>query len=148
VLKLPRLSSRTPVTDKLASTPFQRFWDQFARAIEAAFNGQAGLEQKVTGVAYRDQINEFTDYNFFDVPLEVTQGLTVGGVQVVGPRDTGWTAGTGTPDKGAFAAYAGQVIGGAYSQTQVQALDNAAKADSQRILAIEQALAAHGLIGP
>lgn len=51
------------------------------------------------------------------------------GVQVLGPRATGWTAGTGTPNKGAFAAD---------TATAAQA--------AQRVLAIEQALRTHGLI--
>lgn len=51
------------------------------------------------------------------------------GVQVVGARDTGWTAGTGTQLKGAFDAN---------TATATQA--------AQRVLAIENALRAHGLI--
>lgn len=51
------------------------------------------------------------------------------GVQVVGAREAGWTAGTGTPNKGAFAAD---------TATAVQA--------AQRVLALEQALRTHGLI--
>lgn len=57
------------------------------------------------------------------------RGLIVNGNRVVTDRQTGWTAGTGTPNKGAFAAD---------TATAVQA--------AQRILAIEQALRAHGLI--
>ena len=72
--------------------------------------------------------------------------IKINGTQVVGPQQTGWTAGTGTASKGAFASYAGQTIGAVYSQTQVQTLDNAARDVSQRLLAIEQALTAHGLI--
>lgn len=51
------------------------------------------------------------------------------GVQVLGPRVTGFTAGTGTPNKGAFAAD---------TATAAQA--------AQRVLALEQALRAHGII--
>ncbi|MBV8594164.1 MAG: hypothetical protein JOZ27_07690 [Caulobacteraceae bacterium] len=72
--------------------------------------------------------------------------LSIGATQVVGPRQTGWTAGSGTANKGAFAAYAGQTLGAAYSQSAAQATDNAAMANAQRILAIEQALRNHGLI--
>jgi hypothetical protein len=71
----------------------------------------------------------------------------VNAVKVVGGRDTGWTAGTGTANKGAFAAYAGQTHTGSYVQATVQALDDATKAASQRIRAIEAALITHGLIG-
>ena len=70
---------------------------------------------------------------------------------IAGSRQTGWTAGTGTANKGAFATYAGQTLGATYSQSAAQATDNAVKANSQRILALEQAIASwggnHGLIG-
>lgn len=53
----------------------------------------------------------------------------IGSDQVVGARETGWTAGTGTANKGAFDA------------------DNATTTDvAQRLLAIENALRTHGLI--
>lgn len=56
-------------------------------------------------------------------------GFAINGSQVVGPRATGWTAGTGTPNKGAFAAD---------TATATQA--------AQRVLALEQAMRTHGLI--
>lgn len=53
----------------------------------------------------------------------------VGSTKVVGARETGWTAGTGTANKGAFTT------------------GTATTADcAQRILALEQALRTHGLI--
>lgn len=55
--------------------------------------------------------------------------LQVAGLQVVGARAAGWTSGTGTPNKGAFAAD---------TATAAQA--------AQRTLAIEQALRTHGLL--
>lgn len=53
--------------------------------------------------------------------------------------DTGWTAGSGTANKGAFATYAGQTVSAAYVQAEAQATDNAVKAAAQRLLALEQA---------
>lgn len=70
----------------------------------------------------------------------------VAGIKVVGPKEIGWTAGTGTANKGAFSTYAGQTVSAAYVQAEAQATDNAAKAASQRIKAIEDALRTHGLI--
>lgn len=55
--------------------------------------------------------------------------LTHNGLQVVGARDAGWTTGTGTPNKGAFAAD---------TATAAQA--------AQRVLALEAAMRSHGLI--
>ena len=72
--------------------------------------------------------------------------LTVQGDQVVGARDTGWTAATGTPAKGAYATYAGQTISNPPTRIQVQNADNAVKALSQRFKALEDAARAHGLI--
>lgn len=60
--------------------------------------------------------------------------------------EVGWTQGTGTPNKAAFAAYAGATINASYSQAQVQATDNAARDASQRVLALENALRAAGII--
>ena len=70
----------------------------------------------------------------------------VDGVKVVGPRETGWTAGTGTANKGAFATYVGQNVSAGYVEAEAQATDDAAKANSQRIKALEDALRTHGLI--
>ncbi|RUW38968.1 hypothetical protein EN739_12050 [Mesorhizobium sp. M2A.F.Ca.ET.017.03.2.1] len=72
--------------------------------------------------------------------------IKIGGNQVLKARETGWTAGTGTALKGAFASYAGQAHTGAYVQATIQALDNAARDASQRVKAIEDALRNHGLI--
>jgi hypothetical protein len=55
---------------------------------------------------------------------------------------TGWTAGTGTPNKGAFAAYGGATMSAAYVQAEAQATNDAAKAASQRLLALENAVRA------
>lgn len=61
--------------------------------------------------------------------IDDSGNISINGVKVVGSRETGWTAGTGTPNKGAFAAD---------TATAAQA--------AQRVLALEQALRAHGLI--
>ncbi|RWP84729.1 MAG: hypothetical protein EOR11_19915 [Mesorhizobium sp.] len=76
----------------------------------------------------------------------VASQYNVGANKVVGARDTGWTAGTGTANKAAFAAYAGATMSAAYVQAEAQATNNAARDAAQRILAIETALRTHGLI--
>lgn len=79
--------------------------------------------------------------------IDTTTGaISIAGTKVVGPRETGWTAGTGTALKGAFAAYAGVTHTGAYVQSTIQALDDATRNASQRVRAIEAALRTHGLI--
>lgn len=79
-------------------------------------------------------------------PLGVATSLSINGVKVLGPRQTGWTAGTGTPNLGAFNADQSFTVGATYSQAEVQAIANALIAERQRTLALEQALRNHGLI--
>ena len=78
--------------------------------------------------------------------LGIKTSLSVDGVKVIGPRQTGWTAGTGTPNKAAFNADQALPVGAAYSQAEVQAIATALIAERQRTLALEQALRTHGLI--
>lgn len=80
------------------------------------------------------------------VSIDVTTSYEVGGTKVVGARETGWTTGTGTANKGAFATYAGQDVSAAYVEAEAQATDDAVKANSQRIKAIEDCLRTHGLL--
>jgi hypothetical protein len=67
----------------------------------------------------------------FEDNLSLNSGFVykIEGTQVVGPRETGWTSGTGTADKGAF-------------DTTTATLADCA----ERLLALEQALRTHGLI--
>lgn len=79
-------------------------------------------------------------------PLGVATSLSINGVKVLGPRQTGWTAGTGTPNLGAFNADQSFTVGAAYSQAEVQAIANELIAARKRILALEQAMRTHGQI--
>lgn len=78
--------------------------------------------------------------------LNVATEYRVAGTKVVSARNTGWTASTGTANKGAYATYAGQDCSAAYVEAEAQATDDAVKAVSQRLKAIEDALRSHGLI--
>lgn len=78
--------------------------------------------------------------------IDVTTSYEVAGTKVVGARETGWSVGTGTANKGAFATYTGQDVSAAYVEAEAQATDDAVKANSQRIKAIEDMLRAHGLM--
>lgn len=86
-----------------------------------------------------------------DTEVQAGTGLQGGGtletsITISIAPQTGWTFGTGTVNLGAYATYAGHTWGAIYSQTDQQALDNAVKANAQRILALEQALIALGAI--
>lgn len=69
------------------------------------------------------------------------------GVKVVGARETGFTAMTGTAQKGALATYDAGTASGTYTSSELQAVMNALQGTSRRLKAIEDALFAHGLIG-
>lgn len=79
-------------------------------------------------------------------PLGVATSFSIDGVKVLGPRQTGWTAGTGSANLGAFNADLTFTVGAAYSQAEVQAIATELVAARQRILALEKALRTHGLI--
>jgi len=83
-----------------------------------------------------------------DLALDAGHGVIVNGQSVLGARVPGWTAGTGTPNLGAFNADYTQTISATYTQSQVQALQNQLQLTQQRVLALETALRTHGLIGP
>lgn len=96
------------------------------------------------GLIVPDGLTNVTPRGFGTVSASVS--YWVGASQVVGARQTGWTAASGTANKAAYATYAGATHSASYVQATVQALDNAARDASQRIKAIEDALRAHGLI--
>jgi hypothetical protein len=72
--------------------------------------------------------------------------LLVQAIKLEPIRDVGWTAGTGAASKGAFTAYPGQALSGAYVQATEQTQDDAIRDASQRLLAIERALRAQAII--
>jgi len=71
--------------------------------------------------------------------------------QVVGARKSGWGSPSGTLSRAAYASYAGQTVSNPPTQAQMQALDDAVKALSQRVAALltdlHAATSGHGLIG-
>lgn len=79
-------------------------------------------------------------------PLGVATSFSINGVKVLGPQQTGWTPGTGTPNRGAFNADLSFTIGSVYSQTELQAIANALIEVRRRLLALEQSDRNHGLI--
>ena len=80
---------------------------------------------------------------------KATGTAATGWVQVTEPTwstETGWTAGTGTPLKGAFNADPNLVLGASYDQAQVQAVRDHAIAAGRRALALENVLRSKGII--
>lgn len=79
-------------------------------------------------------------------PLNVTTSYSVGGTKVIGARQTGWTAATGTALLGSFNANQSYTVGTTYTQSEVATLATGLQQARQRILALETALRLHGLI--
>lgn len=79
-------------------------------------------------------------------PLSVQTSLSVNGTQVVSSRQTGFSAATGTANRGGFNADTSYPVASTYTQAQVQAIANDLRATRQRVKALEDALRAHGLI--
>lgn len=129
--------------------------------LDTAESGISTLEaNSVSKAVSTSQSVQATGGSFLvgNVPVPTTDKLQVGGsanvsvsykvagVQVLGARQTGWTAGTGTANKGAFNADMTFAVGATYSQTEVQALADALRSERQRTKALEDAMRAHGLI--
>lgn len=74
-------------------------------------------------------------------------GFDYAGVKVIGARDTGWTAMTGSGSKGALAAAAAGTASGAYVQSELQGALNRIAALEARMKSYDDALFTHGLIG-
>lgn len=81
-------------------------------------------------------------------PLSVTTSYSVGGIKVVGARNTGWTAAAGTvvANKGAWTPNTLAAASAAYSQAEANAVRQQLNAAEARLKAIEQMSRAHGLI--
>lgn len=90
----------------------------------------------------------FATVDFANSRLDLSSGtvLSVSGTQVVGPRETGWTASTGTALKGSYSTYTSPTISTTYTAAEVQAMADSLQAAARRIKALEDALRLHGLI--
>lgn len=76
----------------------------------------------------------------------VSVSYKVAGTQVVGARQTGWTASTGTALLGAFNANQAYTVSATYTQSEVSAMATGLQQARQRIKALEDAMRTHGLI--
>lgn len=78
--------------------------------------------------------------------VNISGSYKVAGLSVLGARQTGWTAATGTANKGEFNADQSFTVGATYTQAEVQALADALKAACQRIKALEDMARTNGMI--
>lgn len=113
--------------------------------LQLAWNGTGGGIQLVSDVSVTPvEVQRFTATAHF---IRTPGGALV---QVVGARNTGWTAMTGTASKGALATYTAPTISATYTPSEVQGIADALQALSRRMKALDDALQAatgHGLIG-
>jgi hypothetical protein len=79
--------------------------------------------------------------------LPTGRAYYVNSIQVVGARDTGWTAMTGTGSKATLAAAAAGTVSAAYVQAEAQASRDRIAALEARLRSLDAALFTHGLIG-
>jgi|SRR5579859_604120 len=91
-------------------------------------------------------LNNTGDFLQPSTAILVTE-VDVGANKVVGARQTGWTAPTGSPSRGTFNASWTQSISNPPTQAEVQALVTQIQVLSTRLAALEVDLTTHGLIG-
>ncbi|EON5869743.1 phage tail protein [Escherichia coli] len=78
--------------------------------------------------------------------LNVSGSYSVNGTKVVGARQTGWTAATGTDLRGSFNANQTYTVSATYTRSEMSAMATGLQQARQRIKALEDALRTHGLI--
>ncbi len=110
-------------------------------------NPQATYTTSGTGPVNTAPATGFFGKVDIDANNPTVYGYYHGGVQVVGPRQAGWTAGSGTPGLGAFNANTTYVFSASYTQSELNTIGSALLATRQRVLALEAAMRTHGLIG-
>jgi hypothetical protein len=99
-----------------------------------------------TGNIPTDKV-EITEDGYLNV-VKSTRGVKVNGTRVMAARDTGWTAMTGTGSKAGLAAAAAGTASATYVQAELQGALNRIAALEARLKSYDDALTAHGLIGP
>lgn len=111
-----------------------------------AGGGAAYLSSDALVLRNAAQSQTFATVGSGGVDLAGGRSYRIGGVQVVGARETGWVAATGPASKGAFAATSAGAVSATYVQTEAQASRDRIAASEARIVAIEGAMRSHGLI--
>lgn len=106
----------------------------------------AGTESSVTALQGDYVSKSATALQTLASPISVATSYSVNGVKVIGARQTGWTAATGTALLGAFNASQAYSASATYSQAEISALASGLVQARQRIKALEDAMRTHGLI--
>ena len=117
-----------------------------------AFADRGGLELTNRSIKVGEMLPDSTVDSTVTTGLHLqgatsSQFVTLNGTQILKCRITGWTVGTGTPQRGAFAAAAAGTASGSYVQAELQGALNRIAVLEARLLAMQIDLTAHGLIG-
>lgn len=113
-------------------------------------NGSLALDNAQQGGQFANKTSFTVDYATFKLTFAVTPSAPayqVANVQVIGARNTGWSAMTGTGSKATLAATAAGTASVSYVQAELQDALNRIAALEARLKALDDALFAHGLIG-
>lgn len=136
---LPDISSAMIQRGALPSDPWYTFFETLWRRVGGEEDRVAGAEEGIDAKA--DKTLEISTTG----PLS-GGGTLDGDIEISFTPDEGWTAATGTANKGAYAAYSAGTASATYTQAEVQSLMDQLEAASQRIKALEDALFDRGVI--
>jgi hypothetical protein len=164
-IKLPRMQRLVAIVEAGKPTlVFHQWWQSVAAAIEGAIEGlasavldvettQAELAKTQADLATtQDELaTAVADIAAAQSALVVVQD-DVTGLQttvldaVLKDQTAVWSTPTGTFARTTFASYAGQTVSAIPTQAEVQAIDDAVKANSQRLAALISDLRGNGVL--
>lgn len=157
-IKLPRLQRLVAiVADGKPTLVFHQWWQKVSETLEAALDGLASAVLDVTETQTDLAATQATltiavaDIAAAQAALIVVQdditGLNTTVLDAVLKDQTAaWGTPTGTFARTTFAAYAGQTVSNPPTQAEMQALDDAVKANSQRLAALISDLRGNGVL--
>lgn len=100
-----------------------------------------------TNIGISFTITPATQYADFYGQVNTKEAFSVDGTQVLSNRVTGWGSPTGTAARTTFATYTAPDISASYTEAEIQALADHVEILSQRLKALLDDLATHGVIG-
>ncbi|WP_313109079.1 hypothetical protein [Atlantibacter sp.] len=136
-LKATRIDSS--ILPENFSIPYRLYVQKQSKEIENI----ADVTQAIAGdyVSKRE-----TSLQSLSSPIDIKTAFSIDGTKVIGPRVTGWIAGSGPQLTGEFNASQTYAAGAAYSQAEINAIITGLVQARQRVMALEAAMRSHGLI--
>ena len=166
IVNLARLQRQKAYFDRegYPTAQMQIHWQKTMEAIEAAF---ASLNATVVELAATQEAQAITQAELAATQADLAIAIAdiaaaqsaitviqddVTGLQttvldaVLKDQTAAWATPTGTFDRTTFASYAGQTVSAVPTQSEVQAIDDAVKANSQRLAALISDLRGNGVL--